>query len=177
MTSNDTRLDTLCQYWGAVFSWNDVSPACILFVNRVSCIQRWHIKRKMAYFNSVICYTFVLDMALFVIMPSGIIETSYFSTCETGWKLHKRFESEQSWGVLHQKEVSKIGAINYTTQYLWDVITCPCTWYLLLVQHFSTESNMTHGIFRDCCGKLFMNAGSQNYGGIALSLFLFLLFI
>ena len=34
-------------------------------------------------------------------------------------------------GVLCQKQVSRAGTSNYTLQYLWDVITCPCPWYLL----------------------------------------------
>ena len=35
------------------------------------------------------------------------------------------------WGVL----LPKAGTSNYIPQYLWDVITCPCPWYLLLTQH------------------------------------------
>ena len=43
-------------------------------------------------------------------------------------------------GVLCQKQVSKAGKSNYIPQYLWDVNTCPCTWYLLLEQHSWTEN-------------------------------------
>ena len=38
-------------------------------------------------------------------------------------------------GVLCQKQVSRAGTSNYIPQILWDVITCPCPWYLLLVKH------------------------------------------
>ena len=38
--------------------------------------------------------------------------------------------------VLCQKQVSRAGRSNYTPEVLWDVITCPCPWCLLLVQHF-----------------------------------------
>ena len=38
-------------------------------------------------------------------------------------------------GVLCQKQVSRAGTSNYIPQKLWDVITCPCPWYLLLAQH------------------------------------------
>ena len=31
----------------------------------------------------------------------------------------------------------KAGTVNYVPQYLWDVIICPCLWYLLLAQHSS----------------------------------------
>ena len=37
--------------------------------------------------------------------------------------------------LLCQKQVSRVGTSNYIPQYLWDVITCPCPWYLLLAQH------------------------------------------
>ena len=38
-------------------------------------------------------------------------------------------------GVLCQKQVSRAGTSNYIIPYLWDVITCPCPWYLLLTQN------------------------------------------
>ena len=38
-----------------------------------------------------------------------------------------------TWGRVCQKQASKAGTNNYISQYLWDVITCPCPWYLLLV--------------------------------------------
>ena len=47
------------------------------------------------------------------------------------------------WGVvlfedfLCQKQVSRAGKSTYTSQYLWDVITCTCRWYLLL-EHMSS---------------------------------------
>ena len=40
-----------------------------------------------------------------------------------------------TWGVLCQEPVSRTGTSNYIRQILWDVITCPCPWYLLLAQH------------------------------------------
>ena len=42
-----------------------------------------------------------------------------------------------TWGVLCQKEVSRARTSNYIPQYLWDVITCCCPWYLLLLEHSS----------------------------------------
>ena len=41
------------------------------------------------------------------------------------------------WGRVCQNQGSKVGTSNYIPQYLWDVITCPCPWYLLLA-HKST---------------------------------------
>ena len=41
----------------------------------------------------------------------------------------------------YQKQVSRAGTSNYILQDLWDVITCRCPWYLLLVQHSSYGLN------------------------------------
>ena len=38
------------------------------------------------------------------------------------------------WGALCQKQVSRAGTSNYIPQYLWDVVTSPSPWYLLLAQ-------------------------------------------
>ena len=43
------------------------------------------------------------------------------------------------WGVLYQKQVSRAKINNYIPQILWEVITCPCPWYLLLTQCQFTE--------------------------------------
>ena len=36
------------------------------------------------------------------------------------------------WWIVCQKQVSRAGTSNYIPQILWDVITCPCPWYLPL---------------------------------------------
>ena len=38
-------------------------------------------------------------------------------------------------GLLCQKQVSRARTSNYIPQFLWDVITCPWPWYLLLAQY------------------------------------------
>ena len=38
----------------------------------------------------------------------------------------------QIWGLVCRKHMRRAGTSNYTPQYLWGVITWPCTWYLLL---------------------------------------------
>ena len=40
-------------------------------------------------------------------------------------------------GMFDQKQVSRAWTSNYAPQFLWDVITSPCPWYLLLAQHSS----------------------------------------
>ena len=44
------------------------------------------------------------------------------------------------WGLECQKQVSRTGTSNYIPQYLWDVITCPCPWYLLLAHKSSIRT-------------------------------------
>ena len=39
------------------------------------------------------------------------------------------------WGVLCQRQASRVVTSDYIPQCLRDVITCPTPWYLLLVQH------------------------------------------
>ena len=47
-----------------------------------------------------------------------------------------------AWGDgMCQKRVSRSGTSNYTPQYLCDVITCPCPWYLLLARESSNCSS------------------------------------
>ena len=41
------------------------------------------------------------------------------------------------WGLVCHKQVSRGGTGNYTPQYLWDVITYLCPWYLLLAHKSS----------------------------------------
>ena len=47
-------------------------------------------------------------------------------------------------GVLYQKQVSMAGTSNYIPQILWDVITRPCHWYLLLLQY--SLSDISEGV-------------------------------
>ena len=51
--------------------------------------------------------------------------------------------------MIYQKQLSKAGTCNHTTQILWGAITCTCLWYLLLANY----SNMPRYIlqFVVCC--------------------------
>ena len=40
-------------------------------------------------------------------------------------------------GLVCRKQISRAGTSNYIPQILWDVITCPCPWYLILVHQSS----------------------------------------
>ena len=47
------------------------------------------------------------------------------------------------WGLVWQKHVSRAGTSNYIPQILWDVITCPCPWYLFLTHcHHMSQTGM-----------------------------------
>ena len=52
-----------------------------------------------------------------------------------------------SWGVSYQKQVSRAVISNYTPKILWDIITCLCSWYLLLPQYFLIQQTIT--MFQD----------------------------
>ena len=43
------------------------------------------------------------------------------------------------WWLMCQRQVSRAGTSNYIPQYLWDVITCPCPWCLLLAHQSSYD--------------------------------------
>ena len=56
-------------------------------------------------------------------------------------------------GVLCQKQISKAGAGNYIPGYMYDVNTCPCPWYLLLVQHYLNNIDKTYGGLPEASNK------------------------
>ena len=47
-----------------------------------------------------------------------------------------------NYGLVCQKQVSRAGTSNYIPQYLWDVITCPCPWYFILVHKSSIKAKV-----------------------------------
>ena len=59
--------------------------------------------------------------------------------CHFDSNYYKYLRVWSTWGMLCQKQVSRARTNNYSPQYLWYVITCPCPWYLLLAQHSSYE--------------------------------------
>ena len=73
--------------------------------------------------------------------------------------MHREY---MKWDVWCQKQVSRAWTSNYIPQKLWDVITCPCPWYLLLAQQswnvyisfifwhikFSISINTWHQVFQ-----------------------------
>ena len=48
-----------------------------------------------------------------------------------------RVEYHVIWRRVYQRRVSRAGTSNYIPQIMWDVITCPCSWYLLLAHQSS----------------------------------------
>ena len=86
----------------------------------------------------------VMDKSLIFIVIStwhnNLIQVIHFST--SGFWLAMAY----IWEHLCQKQVSRAGTSNYIPQYLWDVITCPCPWYLLLAQSPHIKSLLLLGI-------------------------------
>ena len=60
--------------------------------------------------------------------------------------------------VLCQKQISRARTSNYIPQILWDVITCPSPYYLLLAQHSLMMKYITWNIhtFALCCVVLLL---------------------
>ena len=58
-------------------------------------------------------------------MSNDVGPDTWASACTLVIKIQPRI-----WGVLCQKQVSRALTSNYIPHYLWDVITCPCPWYL-----------------------------------------------
>ena len=56
--------------------------------------------------------------------------------CTTGLAWH-----DYIWELVCQKQVSRAGTSNYIPQKLWDVITYPCPWYLLLAYKSSHDES------------------------------------
>ena len=70
------------------------------------------------------------------------------SICNAICSLFQHNHAQKSpfeWGILYQKRVSWAGTSNYAPQILWDVITCPCPWYLLLA-HTSSNQHEAQGM-------------------------------
>ena len=66
-------------------------------------------------------------IALYVLIPYYVTHTRRSTMLSTYLCM-----AIQIWGLVCQRQVSRAGTSNYIPQILWDVITCPCPWYLLL---------------------------------------------
>ena len=67
--------------------------------------------------------------------------------CISHWLFDMSVTVKYIWGVLCQKQVPRAGTSNYIPQILWDVITCPCPWYLLLAQHSTYETQTLSSLY------------------------------
>ena len=53
--------------------------------------------------------------------------------------------SHEIWSVVPE-HVSRARTSKYILQYVWDVITCSCPWYVLLTQHSCTQFYFCGGV-------------------------------
>ena len=66
----------------------------------------------------------------------------YWDFCNCfGWEMWLDLDSINLGRVCHE-QVSRAGTNNYTPQYVWGVITCPCPWYLLLANASSINFSL-----------------------------------
>ena len=52
------------------------------------------------------------------------------------------FGFTMKWGLVCQKQVSRVWTSDYIPQYIWDVITCPRPWYQLLTHKSSKDTRI-----------------------------------
>ena len=71
------------------------------------------------------------------------------------------------WGVLCQKQISRARTSNYIPQKLWDVITCPCPWYLLLAQHSCNPNGWNSFDY----GDVIISAMASQITGVSIETF------
>ena len=74
------------------------------------------------------------------IWHTGILDTKWSGFCRRHFKVCSIWSNR---GVLCQKQVSRAGTSNYIPQNLWDVITCRCPWYLVLLAQNSLTDNVS----------------------------------
>ena len=65
-------------------------------------------------------------------LPGLLVEVTIIVSSHRYW-LDKEAEVVRS--VVSKAGTSRAGTSNYTPQYLFVIITCPCPWYMLLTQH------------------------------------------
>ena len=103
----------------------------------------------------------------------GVMLTRFRWTYYGGELATHSSDSQTIWGLDWQKQISMTGISKYIPQYLWDVITFPCPWYLLwhtrapvykfvVIYHtpnlslllFFLKKKIVH--FRPCCHSTFI---------------------
>ena len=78
--------------------------------------------------------------------PMRSARSNVTETCNDYFSIRDGFaavrDTSNICGPVCQKQLSSAGIINYIPQILWDVITCPCRWYLLLAHKSSYEKHL-----------------------------------
>ena len=79
-----------------------------------------------------ICVSFIIQLSITILRDYDIAMNSSNHPHTTPHLL-----ARDTRVLVCQKQASRAGTSNYIPQYLWDVITCPCPRYLLLVHRYS----------------------------------------
>ena len=90
---------------------------------------------------------------LIVIIAMTIEEIGPLTAVLKCWPVVTQPLEAYDWGVFYQKQISRAEKNNYIPQYLWDVITCPCPWYLLLAHKSSYAPMDLVVVHSDICNR------------------------
>ena len=138
MTSHDLRLSngSIDTYKHSKASWKNVVEVC--FKNNF--IQSKTKRKKTTFVTSTL-----RQQRMFFNYAKLLLKIMASRGEKNDLRLHGRNQaacwvlrilslswSINHWGLVCQKKVSRAWTSNYIPQYLWDVITSPCPWYLLL---------------------------------------------
>ena len=99
------------------------------------------VTRKMFPFTGVImasCHTTWLGKTSFRVLTISATQGYYLIQVSLNRFMTNRvilsWVLSMIWGVYCQKQISRAMLNNYIPRNAWDVITCPCSWYLFLAR-------------------------------------------
>ena len=110
-------------------------PNSVLSLDHIQCyiiIRRWH--------KQFTIYIYIILLNIQILHKTWIQFMTFLSIY---WERQYEF----IWGPVCQKQVSRAETCDYIPQYMWDVIICPCLWYLPLAQKSSYVKLFPFG----CC--------------------------
>ena len=84
------------------------------------CMEPFQCDQKHIFLNN--------NMEFNLCNPRIVFGSNEWSPLNWDYDKHKLI-----WRLGCQKQVSRAGTSNYIPQYLWDLITCPWPWNLLLI--------------------------------------------
>ena len=129
-----------CQLCCQVCLWRSSPPhafhrSCQSWSKPLVCCTKHHFVVLHFFFYQVILYFWIFDSFTYT-LQGWFTDTGAILWLHTASEVGSQWSLKNMWGVLCQKQVSRAWISNYIPQNLWDVITFPCPWYLLLAKHY-----------------------------------------